>query len=193
MTANELPDETRKRRAMTLLNQGRLEPARELLNELCRDDQGDIEIWSLHITANGFLGRYEDVIASSRKALELDAEYLPALNSLASALAAVGRHEDAAAQFASLLELAPENPSSLNNYGHCLFLMGNIDEARTAIEEAIRIQPYYAEAHYNLGILLEQCENHAEALQEFEQAASLKPALPSLQEKLTELKKRASR
>jgi len=192
MAVNELPDEIRKKRAMTLLNQGRFEPARELLNELCRDDQGDIEIWSLNITANGFLGRFEDVIASSRKALELDPEYLPALNSLASALAAVGRHEEAAAQFASLLELTPENPASLNNYGHCLFLMGDIDGARAAIEEAIRIQPYYAEAHYNLGILLEQCENRVEALQEFEKAASLKPALPGLQERLAELSPRAS-
>ena len=31
---------------MELLNQGRLEESRTLLAELCRDDQGDIEIWS---------------------------------------------------------------------------------------------------------------------------------------------------
>ena len=187
MSVNELPDEVQKTRARELLNQGQLENARKLLSDLCGNEQRDIEIWSLYITANGYLEKYEDVISASHKALEIDPEYLPALNSLASALGALGRHEEAAEQFSILLHLAPDNPSVLNNYGHTLFLMGNQDEARKILEDVVRIQPHYAEAHYNLAILLEQSGQPADALREYEQAAALKPGLPGINERLQQL------
>jgi len=180
MSVSELPDEVQKQRAKELLNRGRLEDARELLSGLCREDQVDIEIWSLLSTANGYLGRFEDVASSCRKALDIDPDYLPALNGLASALTALGRHEDAAVQFELLLQRAPDNPAVLNNYGHSQFLMGRMEDARKALEEAVRIQPHYAEAHYNLAVLLEQTEQLAEALSEYEQAAELKPGLPGI-------------
>src|SRR3989344_1010437 len=124
MTTDILPDDVRKERAKDLLNQGRLENARELLSELCRDDQRDVEIWSLYSAANAHLGRFEDVIAACHKALEIEPDYLPALNSLASALAALGRHDEAVVKFATLLRLAPDNPAVLNNCGHALALLG---------------------------------------------------------------------
>lgn len=188
MAEHQILDEVRKQRAMELLNQGRLEDARTVLSELCLDDQADIEAWSLYGTVNGYLGRFSDVIAASRKALEIDPDYLPALNSLASALAALGHHDQAAAKFADLLRLAPNNPAVLNNYGHILVLMGRLKEGRRALEDAVRIQPHYAEAHYNLALLLEQSGETAEALREYEQAAALKPGLPGLNEHMNRLR-----
>jgi Tfp pilus assembly protein PilF len=188
MSENELPEEVRKQRAIELLNQGQLEAARLLLSELCSDEQSDIEMWSLYSTANGYLGRYEDVVRTCNKALTLDQEYLPALNSLASALAALGRHAEAVVQFANLLRLAPDNPAILNNYGHTLSLVGRMDEARKALEDAVRIQPHYAEAHYNLATLLEQSGQPSDALREYEQAATLKPGLPGLDDRMQRLR-----
>lgn len=184
MSVNELPDEVRKQRAKDLLNQGRLENAHELLSELCREDQVDIEMWSLFATASGYLGRYEDVVAACYKALEIEPDYLPALNGLASALTALGRHDEAAVKFESLLRQTPDNPTTLSNYGHCLFLMGRLEAARKALEDAVRIQPHYAEAHYNLAILLEQSGQPGDALRAYEQAAALKPALPGIDDSL---------
>lgn len=184
MPVSELPDEVRKQRAKELLNQGRLDDARELLSGLCRENQADIEIWSLFGTANGYLGRFEDVASACRKALEIDPDYLPALNGLASALTALGQHDEATVQFESLLQRAPDNPAILNNYGHSLFLMGHLDKARKALEDAVRIQPHYAEAHYNLAVLLEKTEQNTEALQEYEKAAELKPGLPGINDSL---------
>jgi len=184
MPVSELPDEVRKQRAKELLNQGRLDDARELLSGLCRENQADIEIWSLFGTANGYLGRFEDVASACRKALEIDPDYLPALNGLASALTALGQHDEATVQFESLLQRAPDNPAILNNYGHSLFLMGHLDKARKALEDAVRIQPHYSEAHYNLAVLLEKTEQNTEALQEYEKAAELKPGLPGINDSL---------
>lgn len=185
-----LPDDVRKDRAKGLLAQGRLEDARALLSELCRDDQRDAEIWFMYSAANAHLGRFEDVIAACCKALEVEPDYLPALNSRASALAALGRHGEAAAEFAAVLRLAPDNPMVLCNYGHALALAGHMEEAREALENAVRIQPHYADAHYNLAALLEQLGQPAEALSEYEQAVALKPGLSNLLgERLNRLKK----
>lgn len=188
MSTNQLPDDVQKQRAQDLLNQGRLDEARELLSGLCGDSQRDIEIWSLYSTANGYLGRYEDVISASNKVLEIEPDYLPALNGLASALAALGRYDEAAVKFENLLRLAPDNPAILNNYGHTLVLMGRTEDARKALEDAVRIQPHYAEAHYNLAILLEQSGQAAEALREYEQASALKPGLPGLNDRMQQLR-----
>ncbi len=188
MSVNPSLDHAHKERAKGLLNQGRLENARELLAALCGEDQRDIEIWSLYIAANGYLGRFEDVVSSCRKVLEIEADYLPALNSLASALAALQRYDEAAVEFATLLRLAPDNPVVLGNYGHALFLMGRVAEARSALEDAVRIQPHYAEARYNLATLLEQSGHPEDALREYEQAATLKPGLPSLNDRINRLK-----
>jgi tetratricopeptide (TPR) repeat protein len=188
MTMDILPDDVRKERAKGLLNLGRLEDARALLSELCRDDQRDVEIWFLYSAANAHLGRFEEVISACRKALELEPNYLPALNSLASALSVLGRHAEATAEFATILHLAPDNPAVLNNYGHALALLGRMDDARGALENAVRIQPFYAEAHYNLAILLEQLALPADALREYEQAATLKPELPGLDDRMAQLR-----
>ena len=188
MSSNVLPDEVRKQRAKELLNQGRLEEAREILATLCSEDQGDIEIWSLFGTANGYLGRFEDVVSAYQKAIEIEPDYLPALNGLASALAALGRYDEATIKFEALLQQAPDNPAMLNNYGHCLFLMGHLDAARKALEDAVSIQPHYAEAHYNLAILLEQTGHAPDALRAYEQAATLKPALPGIDDCLKRMR-----
>lgn len=189
MTSDNQPlDQARKERAKDLLNQSRLEEARSVLAELCREDQRDIEIWTLYIAANGYLGRFIDVVSACYRTLQIDADHLPARNSLASALAALERYDEAVAQFASLLQRAPGNPAILNNYGHTLFLMGRLPEARSTLEEAVRIQPHYAEARYNLGTLLEQSGHATEALREYEQAYALKPGLPGLHDRLSRLR-----
>lgn len=188
MSMDILPDDVRKGRAKDLLSQGRVDEARELLAELCRNDQRDIEVWFLQSTANGYLGRYEDVIAACRKALEIEPDYLPAMNNLASAFAALGRHEEAAAEFANILRIAPDNPVVLGNYGHALALAGRTKEARDALENAVRIQPHYAEAHYNLAILLDGFGMSEEALREYEQAAALKPGLPGIDDRMARLR-----
>jgi Flp pilus assembly protein TadD len=193
MVMDTLPDDVRKERAKDLLGRGRLEEARELLSELCQDDQRDAEIWFMFSAANAHLGRFEEVIAACRKALEIEPDYLPALNNIASAFAAMGRHAEAAVEFATVLRLAPDNPAVLNNYGHALALSGRMEEARSALEDAVRLQPFYAEAHYNLAILLEQLALPAEALREYEQAATLKSGLPGIDERMTQLRQSIGR
>lgn len=188
MSTNMLPDDVRKGRAKDLLSQGRLEEARELLSELCRDDQRDVETWFLYSAASAHLSRFEDVITACRKALEIDPQHLPALNNLASALAALGRQAEAATEFNKLLRLAPDNPAVLNNYGHALALLGRAEEARAALESAVRIQPFYAEAHFNLALLLEQTGQPDAALGEYEKAENLKPGLPGIDERVARLR-----
>lgn len=189
MTTDPTLDSVRKNRAKDLLAQGRLEEARELLSELCRDDQNDVDIWFMHSAATAHLSRFEDTVASCRKALTLQPDHLPSQNNLASALAALGRHDEAAAEFEHLIRLAPDNPSVLNNYGHAMALLGRTQEARDALEKAVRIQPFYAEAHFNLAILLEETGFPNEALSACEKAAELKPGLPGINDRMRRLKK----
>ena len=185
---NVLPDGIRKQRVKELLSLGRLDDAHILLSELCVDGQRDIEIWSLYCTVNGILGRYEDVISACRKILDIDPDYLLALNNLASALAALQRYDEADEQYSNLLRLAPENPAVLNNYGHCLALMGRVEEARSVLCKAVNVQPYYAEARYNLALLLEQSGDLKDALSQCEKAAELKPGLPDIEDRLKRLR-----
>ena len=188
MSTGGLPDEVWKQRAKNLLNQGKVENARALLSELCGENQGDIEIWSLFAIANGYLGRYEDVISAYHQVLEIEPDNLPALSGLASALAALGHHDEAMITFEDVLRQVPDNPAILSNYGHSLFLMGRLEEARKALEDAVRIQPHYAEAHYNLAILLEESKQPLDALREYELAAALKPGLPGIDDSLRRMR-----
>lgn len=188
MSTNSLPDDVRKKRAKEMLAEGRLEEGRELLSELCRDDQRDVETWFLYSAASAHLDRFDDVIRACRKALDLDPGYVPAMNNLASAYAKMGRHMEAAAEFDKLLRLAPDNPAVLINYGHAMALMGRAQEARDALEKAVRIQPFYAEARFNLALLLEQTGHPDEALREYEKAAELKPGLPDIQARIDRLR-----
>lgn len=188
MSTSQIPEHVKKQRAKDLLNQGRVEDARALLAELCSDDQRDIETWSLYSTANGYLERYEDVISACHKMLDIEPDYLPALNNLASSLAALGRYDESSSEFDKLMTLAPDNPAVLNNYGRGLVLMGRLVEARNVLEKAVQIQPHYAEARFNLALMMESLGEYAEALRHYEQVASLKPGTPGLDERLSRMR-----
>lgn len=189
MSNDQTPDSIQKGRAKDLLAEGRLEEARALLQELCRSEQHDVDIWFLYSAANAYLGKFDTVVEACRKALEIQPDHLHSLNNLASALASLGRLDEAAVEFAKLTQLAPDNAAVFNNYGHLLALLGRADEARTALENAIRLQPFYAEAHFNLALLLEQTGNPDAALAEYEKAANLKPGLPDIESRMKRLRK----
>jgi tetratricopeptide (TPR) repeat protein len=110
--------------------------------------------------------------SSFRKVLELEVDYLPALNSFASALAALGRYDEAVVEFENL-RIAPDNPSILNNYGHALFLMGRLTR-RAILEQAAsnRIRRSALQPGGAAGI----DGTVYRGVAEYEQAASLKPA-----------------
>jgi Tfp pilus assembly protein PilF/peroxiredoxin len=85
-------------------------------------------------------------------ALELQADYPEASNTLGALLAQNGDVPGAIARFRAALKTKPEYPDALNNLGYALFQAGQAKEAHDLYQKALALQPDFPEAFNNLGI-----------------------------------------
>src|SRR5262249_52750526 len=67
---------------------------------------------------------YEQAIPLFRQALQLQPDYVDALDNLGKALDAAGKHEEAIGDFDKAIKLAPENAATYYNKGLALFHEG---------------------------------------------------------------------
>jgi len=61
------------------------------------------------------LARYQEAISYYDEALEIDPEYLIALNNKGNALSSLGRYQEAISYYDKALEIIPQDPTVLNN------------------------------------------------------------------------------
>ncbi|MFC1657002.1 tetratricopeptide repeat protein [Candidatus Moduliflexota bacterium] len=97
--------------------------------------------------------RYNAAEQSYLKALELDPEYLFAINNLALTLYKAGDRAEAHRLIGEARETYPGISFLHTTYGYFRFLEGEGDKAREAFERAIEINPNSPAALNNLGVL----------------------------------------
>ncbi len=103
-------------------------------------------------------------------ALELQADYPEASNTLGALLAQSGDVPGAITRFRQALKVRPDFPDALNNLGYALFQTGQRREAHDLYEKALTLQPDFPEAFNNLGILFGQAGDLGRAESYFKQA-----------------------
>jgi len=104
------------------------------------------------IAAN--LGNATRAEAMYRKAIAMDARFLPARFNLANLLNAQGRNAAAEEQLRAVLVHSPGNPEAYYSLGLLLAEMNRLEEAADYLEEASKRMPARARVHYNHGLIL---------------------------------------
>ena len=119
------------------------------------------------------IGQFEEGLASSDKALELNAEDGHAWRNRGFALGSLGRHEEAVASFDKALELNAEDGHARRNRGVALLRLGRHEEALASYDKALELNANDGVAWSNRGVTLWSLGRHEEALASFEKALEL--------------------
>lgn len=122
------------------------------------------------------VGRVEDAIAETEKALKLDPSLPKAHLNLLILYAKTGRPKAAEEHYKALVALDPDQfPDAHYNYGVLLVGEGKFDEAEKAFRKTLAIAPSNDAAHNNLGYLLEREGKLEEAAIEYKRAIEANP------------------
>jgi tetratricopeptide (TPR) repeat protein len=122
------------------------------------------------------VGRIDDAIAETEKALALDPSLSKAHLNLLILYAKTGKAKQAEEHYKTLVALDPDQfPEAYYNYGVLLFEEGKFDEADKAFRKTLAIAPSNDAAHNNLGYLLERKGKLDEAAVEYRKAIDANP------------------
>ena len=122
------------------------------------------------------VGRIDDAIAETEKALKLDPSLAKAHLNLLILYAKTGKAKQAEEQYKALLALDPNQlPDVYYNYGVLLVEEGKFDEAEEGFRKTLAIAPSNDAAHNNLGYLLEREGRLEEAAIEYKKAIDANP------------------
>nr|WP_145547547.1 tetratricopeptide repeat protein [Variovorax boronicumulans] len=141
---------------------------------------GDAQTHSAHGAALHRQGKLSMAETAYRKALQLDAQCLPALKRLGLLLQQQGRLEEAETCLRRCLLAEPDSPSAHFDLGTNLIEQKRWDEAEAALRAALALKPDYAEAHINLSKSIYERGDYDRAVVVIEQSLQVLPAVPSL-------------
>ena len=122
------------------------------------------------------VGRFEDAIAETEKALELDPLLVKAHVNLLILYGRTGNAEKAKEQYEAVVAMDPDQfPEAYYNYGVLAMKENHFGEAEEAFRKAVTLAPSNEAAHSNLGYLLEHEGKLPEAAVEFRKLIELRP------------------
>ena len=98
-------------------------------------------------------GRYEETLAISSAALEIDSTFAPAVDLRAQLLHRVGRTDEAIVTYERFIDRGLASAEIHNNYASIFHESGRCEEAIGAYEAALRLDPSHVEAYFNLSDL----------------------------------------
>lgn len=125
-------------------------------------------------------GRNAEAKRSYRKALDLDARFLPAVFNLATLLSTTGDGATAERVLEAALELDPEEGELHYSLGLLRAELGNLEGCAEALEAASERLPDRPRIHFNRGLALLQLGRSGPAEKALLRAASLAPGDPDL-------------
>ncbi|MDQ2841481.1 MAG: tetratricopeptide repeat protein [Acidobacteriota bacterium] len=121
-------------------------------------------------------GRTDAAIDFFQRALELNPDYVIALENLGSAYRQQKRWDEAQRALQHALEVAPDDPEANYSLGMVLAQTDQPDRAYTYLRKALQLRPAYPEAMNNLGVLYLKTRRRDEAVAEFETCIRIAPA-----------------
>lgn len=123
------------------------------------------------------VGRIEDAIAETEKALRLDPSLVKAHLNLLILYARTGKPEEAEKHYKAVVTVSPSQfPEAYYNYGVLLLNGGKFEEAERAFRKTLALSPSNDAAHDNLGYSLECQGKLSEAAAEYRKAIEINPS-----------------
>jgi len=123
-------------------------------------------------------GRYAEMEAAARAAVERHPEHGISWKALCMALQFQGRGMEALEPLHRAAFLLPYDLDICFNLGEVLLSMGRPAEAQTHLRRALELNPRHVPAQFSLGRALSDCARHEEAEIAYRTALALDPAVP---------------
>jgi predicted O-linked N-acetylglucosamine transferase (SPINDLY family) len=166
-------------RALTCHQQGLLDQASCLYEQILQQKPEDAVALQLLGTLRGQQGRYVEAIRLTEAALKTRPDDFGTLANYGSVLMAAGRHQDALDQFDRALSIKPDFFEALYNRAIALAHLKHFAQAVAGYDRALALRPNSPECFYNRGISLASLGRLEEALSSYDKALALNPRLAS--------------
>ncbi|MCH7833456.1 MAG: tetratricopeptide repeat protein, partial [Proteobacteria bacterium] len=122
------------------------------------------------------LKRFDDAVAASRRAIELDTNYADGYSQLAAALIQAGRPEEGLETIRKAIRLNPDLPFFyLDVLGRANFMLGRYDDAAKAYAKVIERNPAFISAHRGLAASYAYLGKMDEAEWQADEVLALRP------------------
>lgn len=161
--------------------EGRIDSARQILNQMLAADERNVEARALLASLEHTAGNWEAAAVQYRKVLELQPRNILALNNLAYLLVDRLNQPDEGLQLAQKAkELAPESPAVDDTLGWAYYHKGLYASAIQHLERAVAGGNSTALRQYHLAMAYWKAGERVKARAAIEQARRLDPRLPEL-------------
>ena len=121
------------------------------------------------------LGKFDDAVASYRRALAINPDFAEAHNNLGTVLHKLGRIDEALQSYQYALKIDPENADVHNNLGILQNQLGQLEAAAASYRRSLESNPSYIEAHSNLGSVLADLGQLEGAAESYRRALEIDP------------------
>ena len=150
----------------------------EILNN--KEHYGDalgVDAWSNYGDKLQDQANYTLSIIAYGKALQMDPNYVNALEGIGLSLSQLGNYTQAIPYYEKALRIDPNDIWSLTNKGWALSQLGNYTQAIPYFDKALGIDPNDIWSLTNKGWALNQLGNYTQAIPYFDKALKLNPTL----------------
>ncbi len=139
-------------------------------------DDFKLKIYTLVIgITHDSLRRHQEAIGWYDKALEIDPNYVDALNNKGVALGNLGKYEEVITCNDKILKIDPNYVDALNNKGVALGNLGKYEEEIHCYDEVLAIDPNNINPLYNKGTALYNLGKYQEGIEWFDKALKVDP------------------
>ena len=119
------------------------------------------------------LGYPAEAVYYADRALEIDSNYVEALNIMGNALTDSGRPQEALTCFKQAIDLSPRSATTWFDWGNTLFKLHRYSEAMACYQQSVKYSPEFAPAWCNLGNTQRCLKKYREALDSYRRATDL--------------------
>lgn len=172
---SDRPPQKKLKQFMKLFNSGCFDEAKAAAEALIRKYPNNSFGWKMLGAVHKRLGKYEESIAASEKAAELEPEAEDIRFNLGLTFQAMGNLEKAVENYQQAIRIKNHFFDPHYNLGTVLKNLNRLDEAESSYRRSLQIQPKHVEAHNNLAITLQALGRLDEAEETVRIAIALKP------------------
>lgn len=163
-------------KALKYHNEGKLEKAQEIYNEVLNKSPGNHQVVSFLAKSYSQQGKFDRAAILYEKAINIYPEDKEYYIEYGSSLRKLRRYEDSAAIFGLAIKKWPDFDKAYCELGTSMEGLGKTDMAFYAYQKAIDLNPSYARAYNNLGCVLKKHGKFEESVEAFSRAIEINPS-----------------
>ena len=161
--------------ALNLFKKGELLKAKNICEEILKKDNNNSEVHNLH----GFIlyldKNFDEAIASWKKAININSNYIEAYNGLGNVFLKLNKLDLAIQNFEKAVKINPNYFEAYCNLGSAMIRLEKYQDAIDNFEKAIKIKPNYSQAMYGKAYSLMKNRNYSDAIIYFNKFTKYNP------------------